>query len=135
MSGVGWGPVLVGLSLPLVTLVGVLFARRQNNASANKSDAEAAKIVKDAALELLEPYRQEVRELKEKVDHLENGLAEANAHSAQQDRNLKETREQLGQLRTGIRLHVLPIIAWLDSGAAPPPPVISEELRRLLGSD
>lgn len=40
--------------------------------------------------------------------------------------------ERVETLEDGLLLHVRPLITWLDAGAHPPPPAVSDHLRSLL---
>lgn len=47
-------------------------------------------------------------------------------------REAAAARLEVTWLRTTVASLVRPLVAWIDSGAQPPPPAVPEELRRLL---
>ena len=61
-------PIVLAL---LTTLVAVYAARKQDKRLAEKQDTDRAAALNDMALELIEPYKNAVAELRQKVHDLE----------------------------------------------------------------
>lgn len=69
------------------------------------------------------------------IEELRRGNADLRYSNDELHREIAEIRTEnrrlIDQNRT-IRLHVVPIITWLDGGATPPPPTVHGDLRDLL---
>ena len=63
--GVGtWVAIATPLSGFVLGVLGFIFARRQDRAAANKTDADALKVVQDATLALLDPLQKQIDQLR-----------------------------------------------------------------------
>ena len=117
-----WMPALVAAIGGAVTLVGLVLARRQDAAQATKTDAEAAKIITDAAAEAiklsLDPLKAQVESQATRIESLERRIGETEGH-----------RDVLAAL---VRRH----IEWEDNGRPDPPgpPTADPEIRALLAA-
>lgn len=122
--GVGtWVAIATPLSGFILGVIGFLFARRQDRAAANKTDADALKVVQDATLALLDPLQKQIDQLRAENTYLQGDV------KALKDRVevVEEDREILVE---AISAHV----EWEDSGRLDPPgaPRIAPKVRSIL---
>ena len=113
---------VAGIGGALVTgFLAWLTTRRQDHASAEHLKAQAADVIQDAAVDLLQPLREQVQELSAQrtADHVEIVALRSEVDAV---------RARLGLTRR----HVAALVAWIDDGAPPPPPVIPRALRDLI---
>lgn len=109
--GVGtWVAIATPLSGFILGVIGFLFARRQDRAAANKTDADALKIVQDATLALLDPLQKQVDQLRTENTYLQGDVKELRARVdiVEDDRDV---------LADAFRVQV----QWEDSGRLDPP--------------
>lgn len=117
-----WMPALVAAIGGLVTLAGLLLARRQNRAQASKSEADAAQVITAAARDAIElsvgPLKAKVADLEERV-----AAAETRLSSAERDRDI-------------LAALVRRLIEWEDAGRPDPPgpPSTDAVVRALLAA-
>ena len=117
-----WMPAVVAAIGALVSLVGILLARRQNRAQAHKSEADAAQVITAAARDAIElsvgPLKAKVADLEERVSSAETRLSES-----------EHDRDVLAAL-------VRRLIEWEDSGRPDPPgpPSANADVRALLAA-
>ena len=122
--GVGtWVAIATPLSGFILGVLGFIFARRQDRAAANKTDADALKVVQDATLALLDPLQKQVDQLRAENTYL---VADVKELRARVD-IVEDDREILVE---AISAHV----EWEDSGRLDPPgaPRIAPKVRSIL---
>ena len=122
--GVGtWVAIATPLSGFILGVLGFLFARRQDRAAANKTDADALKVVQDATLALLDPLQKQIDQLRAENTYLSADVKELRARVG----TVKDDRDTLA---SAIRTHV----AWEDKGRPDPPgaPTIGARVRTIL---
>lgn len=136
--GVGtWVAIATPLSGFILGVLGFIFARRQDRASARKTDADALKVVQDATLELLGPYRESVKNLNNKVEQLETKVGHLEAENTYIVADNKELRDRVDIVeddRTTLAEAVAVQVEWEDSGRLDPPgaPSIPAKVRLIL---
>ena len=118
-----WVAIATPLSGFILGVIGFLFARRQDRAAANKTDADALKIVQDATLALLDPLQKQVDQLRTENTYLQGDVKELRARVdiVEDDRDV---------LADAFRVQV----QWEDSGRLDPPgaPSIPAKVRMIL---
>lgn len=114
-----WLPALVALSGALVTLTGILLARRQNRATAVKTEAEGAQILKDTALDLVAPLRDEINRMKGEVTELRGELAEVRGELSDARDELAQERSRSTAARLLLEQHGIPFPP-ITEGHSPP---------------
>ena len=122
--GVGtWVAIATPLSGFVLGVLGFLFARRQDRAAANKTDADALKVVQDATLALLDPLQKQVDQLRAENTYLVADVKELRARVdiVEDDRDV---------LADAVKVQV----RWEDSGRLDPPgaPSIPAKVRSIL---
>ena len=122
--GVGtWVAIATPLSGFILGVIGFLFARRQDRAAANKTDADALKVVQDATLALLDPLQKQIDQLRAENTYLQGDVKELRARVdiVEDDRDV---------LADAVGAHV----EWEDSGRLDPPgaPSIPAKVRSIL---
>lgn len=122
--GVGtWVAIATPLSGFILGVIGFLFARRQDRAAANKTDADALKVVQDATLALLDPLQKQIDQLRAENTYLQGDVKELRARVdiVEDDRDV---------LADAFRVQV----QWEDSGRLDPPgaPSIPAKVRFIL---
>lgn len=122
--GVGtWAAIATPLSGFILGVLGFLFARRQDRAAANKTDADALKVVQDATLALLDPLQKQIDQLRAENTYLQGDVKELRARVdiVEDDRDV---------LADAFRVQV----QWEDSGRLDPPgaPSIPAKVRSIL---
>ena len=126
-----WLQVLVGsLLASIVPLIVALTGRRKINAESTKLKAEAADIVSDTAVQLIEPLRKQIAELEKRVTQLEcenRMLKSENAHFAATVERLRSENATfiavVGKFRDLIRAlweGVITLSAQLEDGMLSP---------------
>jgi uncharacterized protein HemX len=88
-------PILLAL---LTTLAAIYATRQQDKRLAEKQDTERAAALNDMALELIQPYKAEVAELRNKVIALECDLRNARELSAAKDKRIVEMQQEIDGL-------------------------------------
>ena len=118
-----WVAIATPLSGFILGVLGFIFARRQDRAAANKTDADALKVVQDATLALLDPLQKQVDQLRAENTYL---VADVKELRARVD-IVEDDREILVE---AISAHV----EWEDSGRLDPPgaPRIAPKVRNIL---
>ena len=122
--GVGtWVAIATPLSGFILGVLGFIFARRQDRAAANKTDADALKVVQDATLALLDPLQKQVDQLRAENTYLVADVKEL------KDR-LDVVEDDRDVLADAVKVHV----EWEDSGRLDPPgaPSIPAKVRLIL---
>lgn len=122
--GVGtWVAIATPLSGFILGVLGFIFARRQDRAAANKTDADALKVVQDATLALLDPLQKQVDQLRAENTYLVADVKELRARVdiVEDDRDV---------LADAVKVQV----EWEDSGRLDPPgaPSIPAKVRLIL---
>lgn len=122
--GVGtWAAIATPLSGFILGILGFLFARRQDRAAANKTDADALKVVQDATLALLDPLQKQIDQLRAENTYLQGDVKELRSRVdiVEDDRDV---------LADAFRVQV----HWEDSGRLDPPgaPSIPAKVRMIL---
>ena len=122
--GVGtWVAIATPLSGFILGVLGFIFARRQDRAAANKTDADALKVVQDATLALLDPLQKQVDQLRAQTTYLDADVKEQRARVdiVEDDRDV---------LADAVKVQV----EWEDSGRLDPPgaPSIPAKVRLIL---
>ena len=122
--GVGtWVAIATPLSGFILGVLGFIFARRQDRAAANKTDADALKVVQDATLALLDPLQKQIDQLQAKNTRLQGDVEELSARVdiVEDDRDV---------LADAVKVQV----EWEDSGRLDPPgaPSIPAKVRLIL---
>lgn len=122
--GVGtWVAIATPLSGFILGVLGFIFARRQDRAAANKTDADALKVVQDATLALLDPLQKQVDQLRAENTYLVADVKELRARVdiVEDDRDV---------LADAVKVQV----EWEDSGRLDPPgaPSIPAKVRFIL---
>lgn len=95
-----WGtivPALIGGIPGLAALVTILISKRQNEATADKTEAEAADVIQGAAIQLLEPLQRRIKELTAEVNALKAEVQETRMENARQHALLIEHGIELGE--------------------------------------
>ena len=118
-----WVAIATPLSGFILGVLGFIFARRQDRAAANKTDADALKVVQDATLALLDPLQKQIDQLRAENTYL---IADVKELRARVD-IVEDDREILVE---AISAHV----EWEDSGRLDPPgaPRIAPKVRSIL---
>ena len=122
--GVGtWVAIATPLSGFVLGVLGFIFARRQDRAAANKTDADALKVVQDATLALLDPLQKQVDQLRAENTYLVADVKE-----------LRERIDVVEDDRTTLAEAVAVQVEWEDSGRLDPPgaPSIPAKVRLIL---
>ena len=118
-----WVAIATPLSGFVLGVLGFLFARRQDRAAANKTDADALKVVQDATLALLDPLQKQVDQLRAENTYLVADVKELRARVdiVEDDRDV---------LADAVKVQV----EWEDSGRLDPPgaPTIPAKVRLIL---
>ena len=122
--GVGtWVAIATPLSGFILGVLGFIFARRQDRAAANKTDADALKVVQDATLALLDPLQKQVDQLRAENTYLVADVKDLRARVdiVEDDRDV---------LADAVKVQV----EWEDSGRLDPPgaPSIPAKVRLIL---
>ena len=122
--GVGtWVAIATPLSGFILGVLGFIFARRQDRAAANKTDADALKVVQDATLALLDPLQKQIDQLRAENACLRSDVKELGdrVDVVEDDRDV---------LADAVRVQV----QWEDSGRLDPPgaPSIPAKVRMIL---
>ena len=122
--GVGtWVAIATPLSGFILGVLGFLFARRQDRAAANKTDADALKVVQDATLALLDPLQRQIDQLRAENACLRSDVKELGdrVDVVEDDRDV---------LANAVKVQV----EWEDSGRLDPPgaPSIPAKVRMIL---
>ena len=122
--GVGtWVAIATPLSGFILGVLGFIFARRQDRAAANKTDADALKVVQDATLALLDPLQKQVDQLRAENTYLVADVKELRdrVDIVEDDRDV---------LADAVKVQV----EWEDSGRLDPPgaPTIPAKVRLIL---
>lgn len=117
MSPAAW--TLAGVFVTaLVTLIGLLM--RQSRRSPDQRQADAA-----VWGTLRSGYDARITELTGELNRLRTDVGAARTEAA-------AATQEVAWLRITVASLVRPLVAWIDSGAQPPPPAIPDALRRLL---
>ena len=118
-----WVAIATPLSGFVLGVLGFIFARRQDRAAANKTDADALKVVQDATLALLDPLQKQVDQLRAENTYLVADVKELRARVdiVEDDRDV---------LADAVKVQV----EWEDSGRLDPPgaPTIPAKVRLIL---
>ena len=118
-----WVAIATPLSGFILGVLGFIFARRQDRAAANKTDADALKVVQDATLALLDPLQKQVDQLRAENTYLVADVKELRARVdiVEDDRDV---------LADAVKVQV----EWEDSGRLDPPgaPTIPAKVRLIL---
>ena len=118
-----WVAIATPLSGFVLGVLGFIFARRQDRAAANKTDADALKVVQDATLALLDPLQKQIDQLRAENTYLQGDVKELRARVdiVEGDRDV---------LADAVRVQV----QWEDSGRLDPPgaPSIPAKVRFIL---
>ena len=118
-----WVAIATPLSGFVLGVLGFIFARRQDRAAANKTDADALKVVQDATLALLDPLQKQVDQLRAENTYLVADVKELRARVdiVEDDRDV---------LADAVKVQV----EWEDSGRLDPPgaPSIPAKVRFIL---
>ena len=85
-----YAAVVSAVVAAVVSIVGVIVNRRQTLASAAAQEATAADVTVSTALELLNPLRERVRVLEDKVEEM--------------CREIRSEREAMAELRDGVEV-------------------------------
>ena len=122
--GVGtWVAIATPLSGFVLGVLGFIFARRQDRAAANKTDADALKVVQDATLALLDPLQKQIDQLRAENACLRSDVKELGdrVDVVEDDRDV---------LADAVKVQV----EWEDSGRLDPPgaPSIPAKVRMIL---
>ena len=122
--GVGtWVAIATPLSGFVLGVLGFIFARRQDRAAANKTDADALKVVQDATLALLDPLQKQIDQLRAENACLRSDVKELGdrVDVVEDDRDV---------LADAVKVQV----EWEDSGRLDPPgaPSIPAKVRFIL---
>ena len=123
MGTATWVAIATPLSGFVLGVLGFIFARRQDRAAANKTDADALKVVQDATLALLDPLQKQVDQLRAENTYLVADVKELRARVdiVEDDRDV---------LADAVKVQV----EWEDSGRLDPPgaPTIPAKVRLIL---
>ena len=123
MGTATWVAIATPLSGFILGVLGFIFARRQDRAAANKTDADALKVVQDATLALLDPLQKQVDQLRAENTYLVADVKELRARVdiVEDDRDV---------LADAVKVQV----EWEDSGRLDPPgaPTIPAKVRLIL---
>ena len=118
-----WVAIATPLSGFVLGVIGFLFARRQDRAAANKTDADALKVVQDATLALLDPLQKQIDQLRAENTYLRGDVKELSdrVDVVEDDRDV---------LADAVKIQV----EWEDSGRLDPPgaPSIPAKVRMIL---
>lgn len=97
-------PVIVPI---VISLLGIWAGRRLQNSQAEKGDADAAAVIKDAALDLLAPLKTQLDELQHKLRNLQLELKDCKdsmrAEVSQAREEIDKLKRQNASLRARIR--------------------------------
>ena len=118
-----WVAIATPLSGFILGVLGFIFARRQDRAAANKTDADALKVVQDATLALLDPLQKQVDQLRAENTYLVADVKE-----------LRARVDIVEDDRTTLAEAVAVQVEWEDSGRLDPPgaPTIPAKVRLIL---
>lgn len=118
-----WVAIATPLSGFILGVLGFIFARRQDRAAANKTDADALKVVQDATLTLLDPLQKQIDQLRAENTYL---VADVKA--------LKDRVEVVEDDRDVLADAVKVQVEWEDAGRLDPPgaPSIPAKVRLIL---
>ena len=118
-----WVAIATPLSGFILGVLGFIFARRQDRAAANKTDADALKVVQDATLALLDPLQKQIDQLRAENTYL---VADVKELRARVD-IVEDDRDVLAEA-------VAVQVEWEDSGRLDPPgaPTIPAKVRLIL---
>lgn len=125
-----WVAIATPLSGFVLGIIGFLFARRQDRAAANKTDADALKVVQDATLALLDPLQKQIDRQAIRLDQLraENTYLQSDVKELRARVDIVEDDRDV--LADAVRVQV----QWEDSGRLDPPgvPSIPAKVRSIL---
>ena len=123
MGTATWVAIATPLSGFALGVLGFLFARRQDRAAANKTDADALKVVQDATLALLDPLQKQVDQLRAENTYLVADVKELRAR-------VDVVEDDRTTLADAVKVQV----EWEDSGRLDPPgaPTIPAKVRLIL---
>ena len=118
-----WVAIATPLSGFILGVLGFIFARRQDRAAANKTDADALKVVQDATLALLDPLQKQIDQLRAENTYL---VADV--------KDLKDRLDVVEDDRDVLADAVKVQVEWEDSGRLDPPgaPSIPAKVRFIL---
>ena len=122
--GVGtWVAIATPLSGFILGVIGFLFARRQDRAAANKTDADALKVVQDATLALLDPLQKQIDQLR-----AENACLRSDVKELGDRVDIVEDDRDVLADAVGVQ------VQWEDAGRLDPPgaPSIPAKVRLIL---
>lgn len=108
MSDILWAAVISGITGVLsggaVGALIVAWANREKVAAdANKSDAEAGSTISRAALELIEPYRDQVHSFRMELSSVRREFADLQRQNTELRVELRSAKQELGVLRRAER--------------------------------
>lgn len=89
-----WGniiTILIGGIPSVAAVLTIVFARRQNSATAEKTEIEAAILVKDASMSLLKPLQEKILDLTAELETLKKEVQE----TREENRKLKDELEAM----------------------------------------
>ena len=122
--GVGtWVAIATPLSGFILGVIGFLFAWRQDRAAANKTDADALKVVQDATLALLDPLQKQIDQLR-----AENACLRSDVKELGDRVDIVEDDRDVLADAVGVQ------VQWEDAGRLDPPgaPSIPAKVRLIL---
>jgi predicted RNase H-like nuclease (RuvC/YqgF family) len=102
-----WGTALIsgGGGTVLASVIGAIRERRKLGADVNKTEADAASVLSEAATALVEPLSRRIRDLEDQLDRvkgkanaLEDQLDACRASNRAKDQQLRERDQQIAQL-------------------------------------
>ena len=121
MSTAAWSAVGI-IVVALITAAGTWATNRTSTRATRKSDAIAG------YASLTDQLQEERAAMQDTIDKLREAVdtAQATANTA------LSTATRAEEMVTTLVREVEPIVAWIDAGAHPPPPSVSEALRAIL---
>lgn len=115
--------IWTALATVVGVVVGVVGSRRLNAAMAKKADAEAAKVVHEMALSLINPMQAQIDQLRAENSYLAADMAAMKGR-------LGMVEDDRDTLVSAVRVHA----AWEDDGRPDPPgaPALAADVRAIL---
>lgn len=149
MTGETWSALIVGILSGTLTPLVVARITGHYSTRANRVKAEAEAEGAARAEEIratAAPYADLVEELRASREEMRLTRAEADAKRAAADARYaaadaraSSAEAALAQVRTltldidEMRIHIQPLLDWIDRGCPPPPPYVHPRLRAILG--
>lgn len=118
--------LLVGSALPAASTLWLALRKDKKDAPMDAADLVSRLIGNvDSMSEQLEDALGQLRQSRKDNDAMRSEVASARSEAREAQVTSRQTQRLIVQ-------HVAPLVDWIDRGATPPPPFVSDELRALV---